>query len=251
MSHLRALRFNEKNPQICVNLLEETVTDIGASTRDITKAPFDVIHFHAEKFNGVMNFSTLWNAMLMIAKESEEAHLIFSCNWKELPEYFRTERDYANVLLFAVQTCLADCVEIDSTLDEDHMDTISERAVDNGIIPVIAIYLEPGTKVDAILDKLNAIPDYMEITVFHLIERVASQSDIDAMKAAAHTYMDDNRDAHIIIEPQGPLAKQALLQGDTFDSPLIYASYDQETEDLTTSQELIDKGIIKQSRRRK
>jgi 3-dehydroquinate dehydratase len=251
MSHLRTLRFNEKNPQICVNLREGTVTDIGGTTQDIMKKPFDVIHFHADEFNGVMNFSTLWNAMLMIAKESEEAHLIFSCDWKNLPEYFQTERDYANILLFAVQTCLADCVEIDSTLDEDHMDTISERAVDNGVIPVITIRLEPGTTVDAILDKIKAIPDYMEITVFHLMEQVASQTDIDAMKTAADTYMHDNRDAHIIVEPQGPVAKQALLQGDTFNSPLIYAAYDHETEDLATSQELIDKGIIHPSRRRK
>jgi hypothetical protein len=89
MSHLRTLRFNEKNPQICVNLREGTVTDIGGTTQDIMKKPFDVIHFHADEFNGVMNFSTLWNAMLMIAKESEEAHLIFSCDWKNLPEYFK------------------------------------------------------------------------------------------------------------------------------------------------------------------
>lgn len=250
MSHLRALRFNEKKPQICVNLREETVTDIGAATQDIMKKPFDVIHFHADAFNGVMNFSTLWNAMLMIAKESDEAHLIFSCDWKKLPEYFRTEQDYANILLFAVQTCLADCVEIDSTLDEDHMDRISERAADNGVVPVITIQLNPGATVDIILDKIKAIPDYMEITIFHLIERVASQSDIDAMKNAAKTYMDDNRDARIIIEPQGPVAKQALLQGDTFNSPLVYAAYDQETDDLTTSQELIDKEIIHQSRSR-
>jgi hypothetical protein len=95
-------------------------------------------------------------------------------------------------------------VEIDSTLDEDHMDTISERAVDNGVIPVITIRLEPGTTVDAILDKIKAIPDYMEITVFHLMEQVASQTDIDAMKTAADTYMHDNRDAHIIVEPKVP-----------------------------------------------
>jgi 3-dehydroquinate dehydratase len=251
MSHLRGLHFNEKKPQICVQLHEETVTDLGSATQDLMKTPFDVIQFHADQFNGIMNFSTVWNAMLIIAKESAESHLIFSCTPSNLPEYFRTERDYANILLFAVQTCLADCVEIDSTLDEDHMDTVSERAIDNGVIPIITIRLEPHTSPEKVLEKMEAIPDYMEITTFHLIEPVESQADIDAMKGAAKSFMDAHRDAHVIIEPQGPVAKQALLAGDTFDSPLVYANYDTETKDMTTSQNLIDTGIITPSRRRK
>lgn len=243
MSHLRAIRFDEKKPQIAVRLHAETVSEIGGNTLDLMQKPFDIIHFEASEFNGVMNFSQLWNALLMIAKDSEEAHLIFSCDWSKLPEYFQTAQDYANTLLFAVQTSLCDVIEIDSTLDEDHMDLVAERGQDNAALPMIVFRAPAGTTAQEWYEKIKSIPDYMEIKHFHLISPVEGKADIQTMEDAAKQYKAEVPDSVIVVEPQGPLAKEALLAGQTFSSPIVFANYEDETADQATSQQLRNAGI--------
>ena len=234
MSNVHVLRFDAAVPQICVPLCGETIADLGRKTQQLVNKPFDMIQFHSGSFNGVINFSQLWNALLTITKESDEAPLIFSCDMSQVPEYYHTETDYHNILLFAVRTGLVDAVEIESTLREDYMDDIAERAVDSGIVPIITLRLAGGSTAAMVTQKLTAIAD-SDASMFHLLCPVRSAADIEALKTGAAVFADSRKKVQIIIEPTGPAAKKELLAGSTFGSPVLYAAGGEETETRLSS----------------
>ena len=193
-----------------------------------------MIAFDAGCFNGTINLSQLWNALLFIARDAEQPSVLFSCDKSKLPEMYQTDNDYATILRFAIRSALIDAVKIEGSLDEDDIDDIAGQAVDLGSVPIIVIRADQGAKADELVQKMESRWD-LEAKTFELAVPVQTKEDIQALEDAAKTFHEAHHDATVIPHPIGKIAKEAMLQGQTFGAPLLYTTDGEETETLPTS----------------
>lgn len=245
MPSAMSLHFQPDHPFIVVPLEGETIDDLGLRIDQILQKPYDLIGFDAGSFNGTINLSQLWNALLFIARDGEQPSILFSCDRSKLPEGF--QRDYPNILRFAIRSAIIDAVKIDGDIDEDTIADIAGMANDLGSVPIIVVKLDKVTTVQDAVAKLEALWD-LEATHFELTAPVASKEDIQVLKDAAKAFEEKHHDAdaQVIVHPVGAVAKKELLAGDTFGAPLLYTTDQDETDTLPTSTDVLkilkDKG---------
>ena len=101
MPSAMSIHFESDHPFIAVPLECETIEDLQDRIDEILKKPYDMIAFDAGLFNGTINLSQLWNALLFIARDAEQPSVLFSCDKSKLPEMYQTDNDYATILRFA------------------------------------------------------------------------------------------------------------------------------------------------------
>ena len=104
MPSAMSIHFESDHPFIAVPLECETIEDLQDRIDEILKKPYDMIAFDAGLFNGTINLSQLWNALLFIARDAEQPSVLFSCDKSKLPEMYQTDNDYATILRFAIRS---------------------------------------------------------------------------------------------------------------------------------------------------
>ncbi len=234
MSHLRSIPFDASHPMVTVPFSGETIEDIGNAVKTVMKQPFDMLEFQAGTFNGVINFTQLWDALTRLSMETDEAPILFSCDMHALPEYYQTARDYADILSFAVRTTQIDTVSIESFLPPDTIADIADKCLESDVIPMITIRIPAHTTPDAMLAQLEDMTG-LDVLVFHVVMPVSSVKEIQQMEETADAFMKKHDGTKVIIQPVGTAAKEQLLQGNTFHSPLLFATAGAETDTLPTS----------------
>lgn len=223
MSHLRSIPFDGAHPMIVLPFSGETIEDIGCHLKEVMKEPFDMLEFQAAPFNGITNFAHLWDVLERIAAESDEAPILFSCNIHDLPEYYQTNRDYEDILTFAVRTTQIDVVAIESFLPPDSIADIADKCVESDVIPMITIRVAPQADASAINAQLMELVD-LGVSVFQLVMPVDTEEEISRLEQAAVDFMKEHDTLKVIPQPVGPLAKAQLLQGNTFHASLLFAA---------------------------
>lgn len=234
MSHLRSIPFDAAHPMVVVPFSGETMEDVGISIKDVMKQPFDMLEFQAGTFNGVINFTQLWDVLTRISMETDEAPILFSCDMHALPEYYQTTRDYADILTFAVRTTQIDTLSIESFLPPDTIADIADKCMESDVIPMITIRIPTHTTPDKMLAYMEDMLD-LDVSVFHVVMPVSSIKEIQQMEDTAAVFMKKHDGTKVIIQPVGTVAKEQLLQGNTFHSPLLFATAGAETDTLPTS----------------
>lgn len=234
MPSAMSIHFESDHPFIAVPLEGETIQDLQIQIASIVEKPYDMMAFDAGYFNGAVNLSQLWNALLYIAREAAHPSILFSCDKSRLPEMYQTDRDYGSILRFAIRSSLIDAVQIEGSLDADSVEDIAGQAVDLGCVPIILIRGEKGAKAADLVAMMEDRWDLESVT-FELVVPVETAADIDEMKAAAKAFTEKHSEAHVIVHPVGPAAKEALLKGDTFGSSILYAAAGDETDELPSS----------------
>ena len=237
MANLANIRLNRKKPIICVPCTGETVGDICYCCQQIREKPHDIIEYNAGTFNGLPNLSQLWNALLMITQATNEGTFIFKCEKKDLPEYCRTERDYKDIMTFALRSGLPVALEIAADTDPDLIADLSEQCMDTGLIPIISLSLDAASDAASLEQRLTDLSD-LEARTFHITFPAQTTDDIDAVLQAVRDFLQENYEFKVIIQPTGPVAKAELLKGNTFDSPILYAAVNEETESLPSCTDL-------------
>ena len=96
MPSAMSLHFESDHPFIAVPLEGETIQDLQIQIAKIVENPYDMMAFDAGYFNGAINLSQLWNALLYIAREGANPSVLFSCDKSKLPEMYQTDRDYGS-----------------------------------------------------------------------------------------------------------------------------------------------------------
>ena len=104
MPSAMSLHFESDHPFIAVPLEGETIQDLQIQIAKIVENPYDMMAFDAGYFNGAINLSQLWNALLYIAREGANPSVLFSCDKSKLPEMYQTDRDYGSILRFAIRS---------------------------------------------------------------------------------------------------------------------------------------------------
>ena len=183
MPSAMSIHFESDHPFIAVPLECETIEDLQDRIDEILKKPYDMIAFDAGCFNGTINLSQLWNALLFIARDAEQPSVLFSCDKSKLPEMYQTDNDYATILRFAIRSALIDAVKIEGSLDEDDIDDIAGQAVDLGSVPIIVIRADQGAKADELVQKMESRWD-LEAKTFELAVPVQTKEDIQALEDA-------------------------------------------------------------------
>ncbi len=234
MSHLRSIPFDAAYPMITVPFSGETIEDVGVSVKAVMKHPFDMLEFQAGTFNGVINFTQLWDVLTRISMETDEAPILFSCDMHALPEYYQTARDYADILSFAVRTTQIDTVAIESFLPPDTIADIADKCMESDVIPMITIRLKAHTTPDMMRAQLADMLG-LDVHVFHVVMPVSTIEEIKSMEDTAAAFMQEHAHTNVIIQPIGTVAKEQLLQGNTFHSPLLFAAAGTETDTLPDS----------------
>ncbi len=234
MSHLRSIPFDASHPMVTVPFSGETIEDIGNAVKTVMKQPFDMLEFQAGTFNGVINFTQLWDALTRLSMETDEAPILFSCDIHALPEYYQTTRDYADILAFAVRTTQIDTVSIESFLPPDTIADIADKCLESDVIPMVTIRISAHTTPDTMLAQLEDMTG-LDVSVFHVVMPVSSIKEIQQMEDTAAVFMKKHDGTKVIIQPVGTVAKEQLLQGNTFHSPLLFATAGAETDTLPTS----------------
>ena len=234
MSHLRSIPFDASHPMVTVPFSGETIEDIGNAVKTVMKQPFDMLEFQAGTFNGVINFTQLWDALTRLSMETDEAPILFSCDIHALPEYYQTARDYADILAFAVRTTQIDTVSIESFLPPDTIADIADKCLESDVIPMVTIRISAHTTPDTMLAQLEDMTG-LDVSVFHVVMPVSSIKEIQQMEDTAAVFMKKHDGTKVIIQPIGTVAKEQLLQGNTFHSPLLFATAGAETDTLPTS----------------
>lgn len=234
MSHLRSIPFDASHPMVTVPFSGETIEDIGNAVKTVMKQPFDMLEFQAGTFNGVINFTQLWDALTRISMETDEAPILFSCDIHALPEYYQTARDYADILAFAVRTTQIDTVSIESFLPPDTIADIADKCLESDVIPMVTIRISAHTTPNTMLAQLEDMTG-LDVSVFHVVMPVSSIKEIQQMEDTAAVFMKKHDGTKVIIQPVGTVAKEQLLQGNTFHSPLLFATAGAETDTLPTS----------------
>lgn len=234
MSHLRSIPFNASHPMVTVPFSGETIEDIGNAVKTVMKQPFDMLEFQAGTFNGVINFTQLWDALTRLSMETDEAPILFSCDIHALPEYYQTTRDYADILAFAVRTTQIDTVSIESFLPPDTIADIADKCLESDVIPMVTIRISAHTTPNTMLAQLEDMTG-LDVSVFHVVMPVSSIKEIQQMEDTAAVFMKKHDGTKVIIQPVGTVAKEQLLQGNTFHSPLLFATAGAETDTLPTS----------------
>lgn len=234
MSHLRSIPFDPSHPMVTVPFSGETIEDIGISIKDVMKHPFDMLEFQAGTFNGVINFTQLWDVLTRISMETDEAPILFSCDIHALPEYYQTARDYADILSFAVRTTQIDTLSIESFLPPDTIADIADKCLESDVIPMITIRIPAHTSPDMMRAHMEDMLD-LDVAVFHVVMPVVSAEEIQHMEQTAAEFMKKHDGTHVIIQPTGTIAKEQALQGNTFHSPLLFATTDAESDTLPDS----------------
>ena len=108
MPSAMSIHFESDHPFIAVPLEGETIQDLQIRMAKIVENPYDMMAFDAGYFNGAVNLSQLWNALLYIAREAANPSVLFSCDKSRLPEMYQTDRDYGSILRFAIRSSLID-----------------------------------------------------------------------------------------------------------------------------------------------
>lgn len=234
MSHLRSIPFDASHPMVTVPFSGETIEDIGNAVKTVMKHPFDMLEFQAGTFNGVINFTQLWDALTRLSMETDEAPILFSCDIHALPEYYQTTRDYADILAFAVRTTQIDTVSIESFLPPDTIADIADKCLESDVIPMVTIRISAHTTPNTMLAQLEDMTG-LDVSVFHVVMPVSSIKEIQQMEDTAAVFMKKHDGTKVIIQPVGTVAKEQLLQGNTFHSPLLFATAGAETDTLPTS----------------
>ena len=234
MSHLRSIPFDASHPMVTVPFSGETIEDIGNAVKTVMKQPFDMLEFQAGTFNGVINFTQLWDALTRLSMETDEAPILFSCDIHALPEYYQTARDYADILAFAVRTTQIDTVSIESFLPPDTIADIADKCLESDVIPMVTIRISAHTTPATMLAQLEDMTG-LDVSVFHVVMPVSSIKEIQQMEDTAAVFMKKHDGTKVIIQPVGTVAKEQLLQGNTFHSPLLFATAGAETDTLPTS----------------
>ena len=234
MSHLRSIPFDASHPMVTVPFSGETIEDIGNAVKTVMKQPFDMLEFQAGTFNGVINFTQLWDALTRLSMETDEAPILFSCDIHALPEYYQTARDYADILAFAVRTTQIDTVSIESFLPPDTIADIADKCLESDVIPMVTIRISAHTTPNTMLAQLEDMTG-LDVSVFHVVMPVSSIKEIQQMEDTAAVFMKKHDGTKVIIQPVGTVAKEQLLQGNTFHSPLLFATAGAETDMLPTS----------------
>lgn len=234
MSHLRSIPFDASHPMVTVPFSGETIEDIGNAVKTVMKQPFDMLEFQAGTFNGVINFTQLWDALTRLSMETDEAPILFSCDIHALPEYYQTTRDYADILAFAVRTTQIDTVSIESFLPPDTIADIADKCLESDVIPMVTIRISAHTTPNTMLAQLEDMTG-LDVSVFHVVMPVSSIKEIQQMEDTAAVFMKKHDGTKVIIQPVGTVAKEQLLQGNTFHSPLLFATAGAETDTLPTS----------------
>lgn len=234
MSHLRSIPFDASHPMVTVPFSGETIEDIGNAVKTVMKQPFDMLEFQAGTFNGVINFTQLWDALTRLSMETDEAPILFSCDIHALPEYYQTARDYADILAFAVRTTQIDTVSIESFLPPDTIADIADKCLESDVIPMVTIRISAHTTPNTMLAQLEDMTG-LDVSVFHVVMPISSIKEIQQMEDTAAVFMKKHDGTKVIIQPVGTVAKEQLLQGNTFHSPLLFATAGAETDTLPTS----------------
>ena len=178
MPSAMSLHFESDHPFIAVPLEGETIQDLQIQIAKIVENPYDMMAFDAGYFNGAINLSQLWNALLYIAREGANPSVLFSCDKSKLPEMYQTDRDYGSILRFAIRSSLIDAVKIEGSLDDDSLEDIAGQAVDLGCVPIIVIRGEKGAKAADLTALMEKRWD-LEAVTFELVVPVETDADID------------------------------------------------------------------------
>ena len=236
MSQLPGLHLRKSHPQLCLTLRGETIEELSDAVRAWSEYPADVIEFNAATFNGVSNFSQIGNALLLITSPLRDQRVVFSCPMAELPEYYQTQDDYYDILFFAIRTGLIDAVEIESTLDIDKIDELADEATEADIMPILTIRCDGPFSESDFADKLfSAVSE--DIFAYHIICSPQSDEELAEIMECLHSCEAVHEDTQFIIETRGSYGKEALKNGNTFSSPILYAA-PEETEDRLSVAEL-------------
>lgn len=154
----------------------------------------------------------------------------------ELPEYYQTQDDYYDILFFAIRTGLIDAVEIESTLDIDKIDELADEATEADIMPILTIRCDGPFSESDFADKLfSAVSE--DIFAYHIICSPQSDEELAEIMECLHSCEAVHEDTQFIIETRGSYGKEALKNGNTFSSPILYAA-PEETEDRLSVAEL-------------
>lgn len=225
MPRLGTIKLTTTAPKICVSITGETIADIRQDVTTVMQEPVDILEFKSGTFNGVSNFSQLWNALLTITRYSDEAPLLFSCCKDELPDYFRTDKDYADILRFAIRTALVDGVLMDVQLPQETRDDIIDRALTAGIVPIPSY---TATMLPTTTDIENLFAPFLDddVRTFHLTAPVHDEGDVAALEEAIQGFTTSCRGTTILFEPTGMYIKEMMANQRLYVSPVMYAAID-------------------------
>lgn len=109
--------------------------------------------------------------------------------------------------------------------------------MDTGLIPIISLSLDAASDAASLEQRLADLSD-LEARTFHITFPAQTTDDIDAVLQAVRDFLQENYEFKVIIQPTGPVAKAELLKGNTFDSPILYAAVNEETESLPSCTDL-------------
>ena len=99
---------------------------------------------------------------------------------------------------------------------------------------MVTIRISAHTTPDTMLAQLEDMTG-LDVSVFHVVMPVSSIKEIQQMEDTAAVFMKKHDGTKVIIQPVGTVAKEQLLQGNTFHSPLLFATAGAETDTLPTS----------------
>jgi 3-dehydroquinate dehydratase len=216
-------KLNTKNPKICAPLTPESIYSAIGQSHIIKEHAFDFVEFKADSFNGGANLSQLWNALMTISLQFQEKPIIFSCRFSNLDSYFQTDRDYRDIITFAIRSGIPDAVEIDMDRDEQHITDAIDLALDTEVTPILFISAAADATRQEIADQLeNAYNEDVEI--YHVYQPVEKETDISELIRIVDTFTALHDGTTVICEPVGAIARKALSSGNAFHSPIVYAS---------------------------
>jgi len=220
-------KLNTENPKICVPLTPESIYSAISQSHIIKEHAFDFVEFKSDSFNGGANLSQLWNALMTISLQFQENPIIFSCRFSNLDSYFQTDRDYRDIITFAIRSGIPNAVEIDMDRDEQHIADAIDLALDTEVIPILFIAAATDATRQEIAAQLeNAYNEDVEI--YHLYRPVEKETDISDLTGIVDTFTALHDGTMVICEPVGAIARNALAAGNTFHSPIVYASCQEE-----------------------
>lgn len=222
---IRNMTLGEGLPKICVPLTGSCLEKLRQEAGQIKNSPFDFVEWRADFYENIKELGAAKEALALLREVFRDQPILFTVRTDaEGGNMAVATEAYVKLLLYAVESGLADLVDVELSRGEDTMETIVSAARKAGVKVVASCHdfsrtPDKDTIVNTLcrMQKLGA-----DVAKYAVMPQTAR--DVLVLLDATLTMKEEHSDTPVITMSMGPLGAISRVCGSVFGSAATFGA---------------------------
>lgn len=212
-------------PKICVPLVGQTLDDIEEECRYLQDMPYDVVEFRVDFLRGVTQDGIMLATLQAVRQMLPHSPLLFTFRTQaEGGEAAISDRDYAALLMQAVQSGLIDAVDIEYFRSRNYTEPVVQLAKEKSVTIVMSSHdFQKTPPYEEIVQRLLGMKE-QGADVAKLACMPQCAADVLTLLQATNYVKTQYPDEPLITMSMGQLGVISRISGEVFGSAMTFGA---------------------------